>query len=110
MGIQRLGLYLRGLVRLAMDPRNVVGFHMMNDPDVLTSPVAGTVSTARPDLEDWPVDVQRTDASREVDLGQLEFNLSLTPLQRIEQNDAWVEFIQMARRAGQRLYGKQSPT
>jgi hypothetical protein len=81
---------------------------MMDDSGVLSSAVAATVSTGGPDLKDWPVDVQRLDASGEVDLGQLEFNLSLTPLQRIEQNDAWVEFIQMARRAGQRLYGKPS--
>ena len=74
-----------------------------------TLPAATTGSSARPDLKDWPVEVQRMDASGEVDLGQLEFNLSLTPLQRIEQNDAWVEFVQIARRAGQRLYGKQSP-
>jgi hypothetical protein len=68
-----------------------------------------TDTSTEPDPADWPVDVQRTDCTGEVDLGQLEFNLSLTPLQRIEQNDAWVEFIHIARRAGQRLYASQSP-
>jgi hypothetical protein len=82
---------------------------MMNNSEISLSPRAAAASPARPELNDWPVDMQRMDASGEVDLGQLEFNLSLTPLQRIEQNDAWVEFVQIARRAGQRLYGKQSP-
>jgi hypothetical protein len=57
---------------------------------------------------DWPVDVQRTDATGEVDLGQIEFNLSLTPAQRIQQNDTWIEFIQIARRAGRRLHGDET--
>ena len=82
----------------------------MDDSDIPPSPRAAAASTVRPEnLKDCPVDIQRMDASGEVDLGQLEFNLLLTPLQRIEQNDAWVEFVQIARRAGQRLYGKQSP-
>jgi hypothetical protein len=63
-----------------------------------------------PTSADWPVDVQRTDASGEVDMGQLQYNLSLTPLQRIEQNDDWAEFVQIARCAGQRLHGKQHST
>jgi len=94
---------------LAVAPADVVGLTQMDDSNVSPSLVAATFSPARPDLKDWPVDVQRMDASGEVDLGQLEFNLSLTPLQRIEQNDAWVEFIQIAQRAGRRLYGNQSP-
>ena len=61
------------------------------------------------DVDDWPVDVQKTDASGEVDLGQLEFNLRLTPRQRIEQNDAWVEFIQTSRCAGRQFHAKQPP-
>jgi hypothetical protein len=71
-------------------------------------PIAAPAGTFDP--TDWPVDVQRTDATGEIDLGQLEFNLSLTPLQRIEQNDAWVAFIHMAREAGRGLHAKQPPT
>jgi hypothetical protein len=52
---------------------------------------------------DWPVDVQRMDSTGEVDLGPLDFNLSLTPAERIKQNDSWIRFIHIARRAGQRL-------
>jgi hypothetical protein len=40
-------------------------------------PIAAPVGSY--DLADWPVDVQRADASGEIDLGQLEFILSLTP-------------------------------
>jgi hypothetical protein len=59
---------------------------------------------------DGPVDVQKMDGSGEVDLGQLEFNLSLTPAERIEQNDSWIEFIHIARQAGRRLYGEETST
>ena len=54
---------------------------------------------------DWPVDVPRTNESREVDLGQLEYLLSLTPLERIRQNDAWVNDMQAFRAAGRRAHG-----
>jgi hypothetical protein len=52
--------------------------------------------------DQWPVDVQRTDASGEIDLAQLEYNLSLTPAQRVEQYLQWLEFIEIAREAGRR--------
>jgi hypothetical protein len=70
--------------------------------------LAGADRNGGHDAADWTVDVQRTNVTGEVDIGQLEFNLALTPRQRIEQNDGWVEFIQIARTAGQRLYAKQS--
>jgi hypothetical protein len=92
--------------RLADRHLTVVSFTAMKDQTISRPPAS---PSAAPDVADWPVDVQRMDASGEVDLGQLEFNLSLTPLERIEQNDAWVRFIQSARCAGQALYAKQSP-
>ena len=75
----------------------------MSNPD-RSNPTQDTART------DWPVDVQRTDPSGEVDLGQLEYNLSLTPAERLAQNDAWVEFIHIARRAGQKLHGQKTST
>ncbi|MBV8781741.1 MAG: hypothetical protein JO353_10120 [Phycisphaerae bacterium] len=78
----------------------------MTDSDIHQSPEANADSS---ESVHWPVDVQRTDATGEVDLAQLEYNLSLTPLQRIEQNDAWVKFIHIARRAGQKL-NSERPT
>jgi hypothetical protein len=86
---------------------NVVYLSVMSEQS-RCRPIAAP--TGRYDLADWPVDVQRTDASGEIDLGQLDFNLSLTPRQRIEQNDAWVSFIQLARQAGRGLHAKRSPT
>ena len=52
--------------------------------------------------DQWPVDVQRTDATGEIDLAQLEYNLSLTPAQRVEQYLQWLEFVEIAREAGRR--------
>ena len=55
--------------------------------------------------DQWPVDVQRTDESGEVDLEQIEHNLSLTPAQRIEQAQHWLELVELVRQAGRRHYG-----
>jgi hypothetical protein len=55
--------------------------------------------------DQWPIDVQRTDASGEVDLEQIEYNLSLSPAQRIDQAEQWLEMIEIAREAGRRHYG-----
>jgi hypothetical protein len=47
----------------------------------------------------------RTDPSGEVDMEQLEYNLSLTPDQRMRQYMDWMEFVAVARKAGQYFYG-----
>jgi hypothetical protein len=56
------------------------------------------------DLPDFPP----TDESGEVDLSQVWYNLSLTPTQRIEQNDRFAEFIEVVREGGRRFYGRNS--
>lgn len=53
----------------------------------------------------WPVDVQRTDASGEFDLEQLEHNLSLSPTERLEKASQWAEFADIVREAGRRFHG-----
>jgi len=55
--------------------------------------------------DQWPVDVQRTDASGEFDLSQLEYNLSLSPAQRLEKSEQWAEFIEIVREARRRMHG-----
>ena len=55
--------------------------------------------------DQWPVDVQRTDASGEFDLEQLEYNLSLTPTQRLERAEQWAAFLETVREAGRKMYG-----
>ena len=50
-------------------------------------------------LDEWPVDVMRTDASGELDLEQLEYNRSLTPEERMEQYFQWMRFIEALRKA-----------
>lgn len=56
---------------------------------------------------DWPLDVQPTDDTGEIDLSLLEYNLSLTPAERLEQNDRFVEFMQAVRKAGREIgYGQ----
>jgi hypothetical protein len=52
-----------------------------------------------------PLDVLRTDESGEVDLEQIEYNLSLTPAQRLQQLQDCVEFAISVRRAGEDVYG-----
>ena len=52
-----------------------------------------------------PIDVLRTDETGEVDLEQIEYNLSLTPAQRLEQNDRWAEFVAALREGGRKFYG-----
>lgn len=53
-----------------------------------------------------PVDVLRTDEAGEVDLEQVEYNLSLTPAQRMEQNDRWAQFVLILREGGRKFYGE----
>ena len=55
--------------------------------------------------EEWPVDVQRTDATGEFDLEQLEYNLSLSPAERLERAQEFSEFLQDVREAGRRMHG-----
>lgn len=45
-----------------------------------------------------------TDESGDVDLEQIRHNLSLTPAQRLEQNDRWAHFMHALREAGRELY------
>jgi len=52
---------------------------------------------------DWPIDVLRTDESGEVDVEQIEFNLSLTPAERLRQHYRWrrsVDRLQRTNHAG----------
>ena len=53
--------------------------------------------------ESWPLDVQRTDESGEVDLEQLEHQLSLTLAERLDANDRWLQFIRIVQAAGRQL-------
>jgi hypothetical protein len=55
--------------------------------------------------DQWPVDVQRTDASGEFDLEQLEYNLSLSPTERLERAQQFSEFLEAVREAGRRAHG-----
>ena len=55
--------------------------------------------------DQWPVDVQRTDASGEFDLEQLEDNLSLSPAERLERAQRFSEFLEVVREAGRRAHG-----
>ena len=54
---------------------------------------------------EWPVDVVRTDASGELDLEQIEYNLSLTPAERMKQYFQWLKFAGAMREAGRRRHG-----
>ena len=56
------------------------------------------------DLPEFPP----TDGSGEVDLSQVQYNLSLTPTQRIEQNDQFAEFIGVVREGGRRFHGRNA--
>jgi hypothetical protein len=44
-----------------------------------------------------------TDESGDVDLEQIRHNLSLTPAQRLEQNDRWARFAAALREAGREI-------
>lgn len=60
---------------------------------------------------DWPLDVQPTDETGEIDLSLIEYNLSLTPAERLEQNDRFIQFVEIARAAGRKLgYGTNDGT
>ena len=74
--------------------------------DHQSRPVAAPSPAVAP--EDWPLDVQRTDASGEVDLEQLEYQLSLTPAQRLEANDQWARFMDIVREAGRSFREKRT--
>ena len=54
---------------------------------------------------EWPVDVMRTDASGELDLEQIEYNLSLTPAERLKQYFKWMKFATAMWEAGRRCQG-----
>lgn len=56
---------------------------------------------------EWPIDVQCTDETGDVDLANVEYNLSLTVAERIRKNDQWAQFLELAREAGRKLgYGR----
>ena len=57
---------------------------------------------------DWPLDVQPTDENG-VDLSLIEYNLSLTPAERVEQHYQARLFVEKLREAGRRLYGPAYP-
>lgn len=48
-------------------------------------------------LEEWPVDVQRVDENG-IDLERIDYNLSLTPAERLRNLEAYAEFIISTRR------------
>jgi hypothetical protein len=48
-----------------------------------------------------------TDESGDVDLEQLRYNLSLTPAERLAQNDRWVRFFNALREGGRKFYEEQ---
>lgn len=52
----------------------------------------------------------RTDPTGEVDMEQLEYNLSLTPDQRMRQYMEWLEFVEVVRQAGREYYGLEPRT
>ena len=54
-------------------------------------------------LEPPALDVQRTDVTGDVDLAQIEHNLTLAPGERLERHDRFGEFALMVRRAGAKL-------
>jgi hypothetical protein len=60
-------------------------------------------------LEEWPLDVQRED-EHGVDLSQVEYNLSLTPAERVEQHYQARLFFEEVREAGKRLRGSAAAT
>jgi hypothetical protein len=70
-------------------------------------PISAREGTYPP--EEWPVDVMRTDESGDVDLSLIEYNLSLTPTQRVEQHYQFRLFMQELRKAGEKLYGPAVP-
>ena len=59
-----------------------------------------------PAADDRPIDVLRTDETGEVDLEQIQYNLSLRPAQRLEQNDRWAELVATLRAGGEKYYGR----
>ncbi|HWB54367.1 MAG TPA: hypothetical protein VG722_09240 [Tepidisphaeraceae bacterium] len=52
-------------------------------------------------------DFPPADPSGDVDLEQLDFNLSLTPDQRMQQYMRWLEVVEAARQAGRDYYGME---
>ena len=51
-----------------------------------------------------PIDVQRATKGG-LDIEQLEYNLSLTPEQRVIQYMQWMEFVEMAREGSRKAHG-----
>ncbi len=51
-----------------------------------------------------------TDSSGDVDLEQLLYNLSLSPGERLRQNDRWAEFVGQLREAGREFYEDEAST
>jgi hypothetical protein len=49
-----------------------------------------------------------TDESGDVELEQIRHNLSLTPLERLQQNDRWAELVGLFREAGRAFYGDKA--
>jgi hypothetical protein len=66
---------------------------------------------SRPSLipPDWPLDVQPTDDSGEVDLSLIDHTLSLTLDQRIEEHYRARRLVEQLREAGRRIYGPAFP-
>jgi hypothetical protein len=52
-------------------------------------------------------DMPPTDPSGEIDIEQIEYNLSLTPDQRLRQYFDWLDFMHLARKAGRDFYGME---
>jgi hypothetical protein len=69
--------------------------------DEQNRPVNGDTDD-RVDLWDFPP----TDESGDVDLEQIRYNLSLTPGERLAQNDRALRFIDALREAGRKFYGR----
>jgi hypothetical protein len=57
--------------------------------------------------DDDPLGIQtlRQDPKTGIDLAQLEYNLSLTVDQRLEQYFQWMEFVEILREASRKHYG-----
>ena len=56
------------------------------------------------DIPDQP-EFPEMDSSGTVDISQIEYNLSLTPAQRLQRLDEWLRFIRLAHRAFRDRHG-----
>jgi hypothetical protein len=57
-------------------------------------------------VDGW--DFPPTDESGEVDLEQIRYNLSLTPGERLAQNDRALKFVEALREAGRKFYDRST--